>query len=120
MSLAAVVTSYSAKPGLDVSVSSEGAVTVIAFRGDADIATMPIVAEAMTRVLADQKGDVVLDLAHTEFIGPAALRAVLKAKDALDLGGRHLTIRSPSRIAARVLGLLGLSDLVGPASKGNG
>jgi anti-anti-sigma factor len=98
--------------GLDVSVSAQGGVTVIALRGEADVATLPVVADALTRVTADQRGDVIVDLAQTEFIDTATLRALLRAREVLDWGGRQLTLRSPSRIADRVLAVFALSHLV--------
>ena len=96
---------------LDVSVSAEGDATVIALRGEADIATMPGVVEALARVIADHEGDVVVDLAEISFIDAGTVRVVLQAKETLG-GGRRLTLRSPSRNAGRVLAIFGLCDLV--------
>jgi anti-sigma B factor antagonist len=105
--------------GLDVSISAEGAVTVIAFRGEADIATLPVVSDALSRVIADQRGDVVVDLAETRFIDTATLRALVRARGVLHWGGRQLTLRSPSTIADRMLAVFGLSHLVsGPRTGG--
>ena len=113
MSLATLVQRIRPALGLDVSVSAEGGVTVIALRGEADVATLSVVADALTRVIADQQGDVIVDLAETEFIDTATLRALLRAREVLEWGGRQLTLRSPSRIADRVLAVFGLSHLVG-------
>ena len=112
MALATLVQSIRPAVALDVSVSAEGGVTVIAFRGEADVATLPVVADALARVVANQRGDVIVDLAETEFIDTATLRALLRAREVLDWGGRRLTLRSPSRIADRVLAVFGLSHLV--------
>jgi anti-sigma B factor antagonist len=112
MALATLVQSIRPAVGLNVSVSAEGGVTVIAFRGEADVATLPVVADALARAIADQRGDVIVDLAEMEFIDTATLRALLRAREALDLGGRQLTLRSPSRIADRLLAVFGLSHLV--------
>jgi anti-sigma B factor antagonist len=112
MALATLVQSIRPAVGLDVSVSADGGVTIIALRGEADVATLPVVADALTRVIADQRGDVVVDLAETEFIDTATLRALLRTREVLDWGGRQLTLRSPSRTADRVLAVFGLSHLV--------
>ena len=112
MALATLVQSVPPALGLDVPVSAEGGATVIALRGDADVATLPVVADALARVIADQEGDVIVDLAETEFIDTATLRALLRARETLDRGGRQLTLRCPSRIADRVLKVFGLSHLV--------
>lgn len=113
MALATLVPSARPLGALDVSVSAEGGTTVIALRGDADVATLPVVADALTRVIADHQGDVVVDLAHTEFIDTATVRALLRAREVLGWGERRLTLRSPSRIAGRVLAVFGLPHLVG-------
>ena len=99
---------------LDVSLSAEGPTTVVVLRGEADIATLPIVIEAFARVIADRGGDVVVDLAETDFIDTAALRAILRAKGVLAGGERRLTLRSPSPIAGRLLDVFGVKDLVAP------
>lgn len=112
MALATLVQPIRPDLGLDVSLSAEGGVTVIAIRGEADVATVPVVADALARVIADQRGDVIVDLAETEFIDTATLRALLRAREVLDWGGRQLALRSPSRIADRVLAVFGLSHLV--------
>jgi anti-anti-sigma factor len=109
MALATLVHLTPPAAGLDVSVSAETGATVIALRGEADVATLPVVVDALTRVIADHRGDVVVDLAETEFIDTATLRALLRAREVLDWGGRRLTFRSPSRIAGRVLAVFGLS-----------
>jgi anti-sigma B factor antagonist len=100
--------------GLVARVLTEGEVTVVAFRGEADCATLPVVVETLSGVIADGAGDIVVDLSETEFIDTAALRAVLRARETLGGGGRHLTLRSPSRIAGRLLGIFGLDHLTGP------
>lgn len=99
--------------GLAATVFSEGDVTVVALRGEADCATLHVVVDALSDVIADREGDVVVDLAQMEFMDTAALRAVLQAKGALERRGRVLTLRSPSRIAGRLLGVYGLDYLAG-------
>ena len=115
MSAATLVQSAPPAAGLRVLLSAEGAATVLALRGEADIATLPVVVDALAHVIADQDGDVVVDLAQTDFMDTAALRAVLRARQVLHGGERQLTFRSPSRIAGRLLAVFGLSQLVSPA-----
>ena len=99
---------------LEVFVSVDDDATVVALRGEADAVTTPVIVETLARVIADRHGDVVVDLGQTGFIGTAALEAVVWAKDALDRDGRRLTIRSPSSLAARLLRIARLSELVSP------
>ena len=119
MSAATLVQSAPPAAGLDVLLSCEGETTVLAFRGEADIATLPVVVDALARVIADRDGNVVVDLAQTDFMDTAALRAVLRARHVLHGSERQLTLRSPSRIAGRLLAVLGLSQLVSPAPATN-
>lgn len=106
----------STPPGLDVSVLMEGSTTVVILRGEADIATLPVVVEVLAGVIADHDGDVIVDLEQTAFIDTGALRAVLRARQVLLGDGRGLTLRSPSQIAGRLLEVFGLCFLVTPAA----
>lgn len=114
MPLATHVPSLSVAVGLDVSVRREHATTVMALRGEADVATLPVLVQALTRIAADGEGNVVVDLSQLEFMDTATIRAVLGARAVLAGNGRELTLRSPSRISERVLGVFGLTHLVGP------
>ena len=97
--------------GLAVTVFADGAVTVVALKGEADLATVHVVRDALADVIADGQGDVVVDLAQTEFMDTAALRVVLRARETLGGTGRDLTLRSPSRSSGRLLAVFGLGHL---------
>ena len=114
MSVAMQVPKTAPVMGLFATVFEEGAVTVVALRGEADRATLHVVRDALAEVIADREGDVVVDLAQTEFMDTAALRAVLAAREVLEGTGRQLTLRSPSRSAGRLLAVLGLGHLASP------
>ena len=114
MPVAMKVPSATPAMGLAATVSDESAVTVVALRGEADRATLDVLVEALSAVIADRAGDIVVDLAETEFMDTAALRAILTARTTLEGRGRHLTLRSPSRCAGRLLTVFGLGHLAGP------
>ena len=97
---------------LVASVSSEGGAAVVALRGEADLFTLPIVVDMLARVVADHAGPVVVDLAETEFIDTGSVRAIARAAAILGDRGRALTVRSPSRMAVRMLAILGCSHLI--------
>ena len=97
---------------LVASVSVDGMDTVITLRGEADLFTLPVVVDVLARVIADSDGPVVVDLAGTDFIDTGTVRAIARAWEFLNNRGRVLTVRSPSRMAARVLELLGVSHLI--------
>jgi len=99
---------------LIASVTTEGCVAVVELRGEADVFTLPIIADVLARLIAYSDGAVVVDLSHTEFIDSSVSFALARARQILDDRGRTLLIRSPPRLAARVLSLLELSHLIEP------
>lgn len=114
MSVVTQVPPASALTGLAAAVFVDGAATVVAIRGEADYANVHILRDALAEVIADRPGDVVVDLAQTEFMDVGVLRAILRAREALGGTGRHLTLRSPSRSAERLLRIAGLGHLATP------
>lgn len=103
---------------LVTSVSADCASALVALRGEADLFTLPVVIDVLTRVIADTDGPIIVDLAETEFIDTAVVRALGRASEFLGDHGRALVVRSPSRVALLVLGVLGLSHLVEPGTEG--
>jgi anti-sigma B factor antagonist len=93
-------------------VRAEGARTVVVLRGEEDIATRPVLAEVLSRLIATDTRDVVIDLGEVEFIDSSTIRALEVGQEFLSREGRNLTVRSPSRLALRMLGLFGLTDLI--------
>lgn len=116
MSVVTQVPPPGALTGLAAAVFVNGAATVVAIRGEADYANVDVVRNALAEVIADGPGDIVVDLAQTEFMDVAVLRAILRAREALEATGRHLTLQSPSRSAERLLGIFGLGHLATPPS----
>lgn len=114
MSLATTVSTTPLAPGLELSVHADGPATVLALRGEADVATLAALVEALARITADGSGDVLVDLSRIDFMDTATVRAVLGARDVLAGDGRRLTFRSPSRVAGRILAVFGLTHLVIP------
>ena len=114
MSLSTFTPSARRAPGLVISISTEGGATVVALRGEADIATLSLVTRMLDRAVRAHDGPVVAELAETCHIDSGTVRLLGQAAQALAKQGRSLTIRSPSRTAVRVLELFGLSDLITP------
>jgi anti-anti-sigma factor len=102
-------------PGLWLSIATEGSATVVAVRGEVDRATVPTLMDVLVGVIADQSNDVIVDLALTDFIDTAAVRALARAGAFLAERDRRLLLRSPSRSARRVLTIHDLVHLVEPA-----
>ncbi len=118
MTLTALAPSPRPVSTLVVTMTVEGATTVITLRGDADLAGLPILADTLARVVAHHDGPVVVNLSETAFIDTAMVRALGQAGQFLDDRGRELTIRAPSRLAMRMLTLLGASAVVEPGRGG--
>jgi anti-anti-sigma factor len=94
-------------------VHDEDGRAIVALRGEADVSTRAaLCAVLLSQVNALGGGDVVIDLADTTFIDTATVRMLAIGQQLLDRQGRILTFRSPSRLAARVLQLFGLTNLV--------
>ena len=100
--------------GLLASVTTEGETTIVTLCGEADVFTLPTVVEVLARVIAERDGAVIVDMTHTGFIDSSTVEALERASQFLDDRGRTLRLRSPSAMAARVLALLGLADLIEP------
>jgi len=82
-------------------VRPEGKRTVMVLRGEADLATRCVLANILSQVIAD-----------VDFIDSASFQSLVVAQEFLDRQGRCLTVRSPSRLVTRVLGLMGVSELI--------
>jgi anti-sigma B factor antagonist len=85
--------------------------TVVWLNGEHDASTVAALWEVMARAIARNDGDVVIDLSGVEFLGSATVGVIMRARDTLRPRSRSLTLRCPSRCAARVLDLYGLADL---------
>lgn len=108
---AGAVPSIEFVPAIPVLHAGSGC-TVIALRGEADISTRRTLSDVLFEVIASRNGDVVIDLAETTFIDTAIVRTLANGQQLLDRQGNKLTFRSPSRLAARVLQVFGLADLI--------
>ena len=93
-------------------VHGQGSPTVVALRGEADTSMRLVLCDVLCKVIALADGDVVIDLANATFINTAIVRTLAEAQRLLDRQGRALTFRSPTRLAAGILVLFGLTELI--------
>ena len=103
------------RSALVAAVRPEGSGTAVLLQGEADIASRSVIVDVLTEVIANSGGDVVVDLGGLEFIDSGSMRCLQVAGQLLGRQGRNLNVRSPSPVATRILELLGLSALIGPA-----
>ena len=80
--------------------------------GEVDLETSAALRAALLDLANDGAQLVTVDLAETDFIDSTGLHALVVAMKQLRERGGDLVLRSPSRNAARVLDLSGLSTVV--------
>jgi anti-anti-sigma factor len=93
-------------------VYADGTRTVIVLRGEADLSTRADLSDVLSRVIAHYGGDVVVDLAVVAFVDTAIVRVLAMSQRMLDGQRRSLTFRTPSRLAARMLDLFGMTEMI--------
>src|SRR5262245_57047419 len=77
---------------LVVRQSQVGAIVVVEVRGEADLATLPKLADALTRATADAAGVVAVDLDDVQVLDDAALGLLLGAAGRARQGGAELSV----------------------------
>jgi anti-anti-sigma factor len=82
--------------------------------GEQDVSTVTALSEALARAIAIDQAEVIVDLRAVTFMDAATAGAIVGANELLRARWRDLTVRSPSRSAARLLELCGLTDLLAP------
>ena len=93
-------------------VSRDKGRAILWLAGEHDIATVPVVLDAVADATMVDDADLVVDLSGVTFMGAATIGALIGSRNRLLPQCRNLTLRSPSRSARRVLDVCGLSDLV--------
>jgi len=108
------VTSLSPVDGFGVSITASSDEVVLRLRGEADLATAPVLQEALASPLASNPSyqRLVLDLEELHFIDSYCLGIIADARTDLSQLGRDLVVRSPVPIARRVLGICGMDGLI--------
>lgn len=86
--------------------------TIVWLEGEHDLATSAMLADILTRVIAADDADVVIDMSEVRFVALATIDVLAAASASLRSGWRELTVRAPSRGALRMLQLCGLDEMV--------
>lgn len=61
---------------LTLALRVEGTRTVVVLRGEADLFDLPLLSDALSRVIAMRTGDVVIDFAELEFVDVPTVRVL--------------------------------------------
>ena len=97
---------------LRVNIVINGAQSLVAVRGEIDLATAPLL-EATIRAAIDQGcTQVLFDASGVAFMDCSGLRSILGAAERLGRDGGDLVIRSPSAHVTRLLDLTGVDAIV--------
>jgi anti-anti-sigma factor len=84
--------------------------------GDFDVATLPILEQAIARARTAAL-DVQLDLSGVTFFDAASLGVLVRARRSLAQDGRAFTIVNPARTVTRLLKITELEGLLRPADR---
>ncbi len=99
-------------PGLAVSIDAGDGTDTIALRGQADVETVPVLADMLARVLVLHDTSVVVDLVDTELVDAVVAQVLVNAAEFLNDRDRRLTLRSPSAQLMPMLERYGLARTI--------
>lgn len=87
---------------------------VMSLDGDLDIATAPVLADAVTRLIAEPAvGQLLVDLADVRFLDSSGVRALLQARKAAQERGIAFMVSRPGEFVAEVLRIAAVDQLLG-------
>ena len=87
---------------------------VISLDGDLDMATAPVLAEAVNRLMAGTTvGQLMVDLAEVRFLDSSGVRALLQARKAAEEHGVTFMVSRPGEFVAEVLRMAAVDHLLG-------
>lgn len=85
---------------------------VVRLCGEHDISTEPELRGLLDRAMGLGAPAVVVDLSGVQFMDASTLRAIVDARNTLQVSGRALTVRSATGPALRLINLCGLHPLI--------
>ena len=102
-----------ATPRGTATAGSDADGTVVWLRGEHDISTVAELSDTMSRAIARDHADLVVDLSEVEFMSAATVGAIVRSRNFLRLRSRSIIVRAPSRSARLILDICGLGGLGG-------
>lgn len=102
------------RPEAGARATWDGARTIVWLSGEHDLATADRLAQFLVEESA-HGADVVVDLSGVSFMDASTISAIGRARSQLSEDSRSLTVRSPSALVERALGICGLDELIEPA-----
>ncbi|HEY8471151.1 MAG TPA: STAS domain-containing protein [Natronosporangium sp.] len=87
---------------------------VLSLDGDLDMATAPVFAEAVSRLMAATTvGQLLVDLADVRFLDSSGVRALLQARRTAEARGVAFRVSRPGEAVAQVLRVAAVDQLLG-------
>lgn len=96
---------------IDIQVSESKQATVINVTGRVDSSTAGELGATLTKVIADDKLNLVLDTSHVEYMSSAGLRELVSALRKVKPKGGDLRLIQPSQRVLEVLDMAGLTTI---------
>jgi anti-sigma B factor antagonist len=97
-------------PAFGAVISLEDGCTVVAIRGELDMATAPTLEAYLVGALRQVGRRVVLDLQRLEFMDASGLRVIVAAANRLRTSRSELLLRGPSPITRKLLEITRLDE----------
>jgi anti-anti-sigma factor len=98
-------------PRFGVTTTFEGTGAVLALRGSVEHQGAFELGATLDAAIDRHPASMVLDLSELDFIGAAGMVAVANAEKRLDQMGAKLTVRSPSDLVNRLLGMMEMAEM---------
>lgn len=103
------------QPGFTARLAGDA---VLACVGQLDPATNPALRRSLKRVLRLAPDRVVVDLSRVSFFDAGAIGELVRARKTSRAAGGDLVVRAPSPFGRRVLGIVGLTNLIAKEPRG--
>jgi anti-sigma B factor antagonist len=100
-----------ALPVIDVRGAALAGAPGVVVRGEVDVATGPMLEEALDEAVRETAGPFVLDLAGVAFLDSAGVSVLLRTRALLGQSERPLLVVCPPGRVRRVLEVVGIDDL---------
>ena len=97
---------------LKVSVSAEGAYSLVTLAGESDMNTRGTLRDALTQAAAQPARHLIVDLSKLEFIDSAAMHELMEVRASFGGAGGQLALVAPQPVVARVLNLTRADQVV--------
>lgn len=100
------------RTGFHVTGERVGETVLLHLHGELDMATTPALDQALTTVLGDEAGELVVDLSCLTFLDSTGISMLLSAVQRAKEAGKGFRVRSPNRPVRKALHLTGVEDIL--------